>query len=69
MIRHFVFTAGNYLSRKTEGTPDLVFLTPGKTDDLPFSPLEQAMKVQVKAAQMYDTKVDLSQWSQPEESP
>ncbi len=66
MIRSFVFSAGTFIldhSGLTEEIPAL--LPPGKTSDVPFSPLEESANIRLKAAQADDAEVDLSQWALP----
>ena len=70
MLRSFVFSAGGLLipscvkERDTAGSQPV-----GKTEDIPFSPLEEEASVRVKAAQADDAGVDLSQWAEPSETP
>jgi hypothetical protein len=66
MLRSFTFSAGEALLPISQVPQPL--LPPGKTDDVLFSPLEEAADVRVAAAQADDAEVDLSQWAEPGES-
>ena len=71
MLRSFVFTAGDLLA------PDLPpldgaaleLLPVGRTGDILFNALELEVDTRVKAAQADDSGVDLTQWSNSEETP
>ena len=73
MLRSFAFTAAETLletlapsSAYHPTSPGI--LLPGKTTDVPFSPLEEMSDVRVKAAQPNATEVDLSQWAEEEDT-
>lgn len=67
IIRSFLFKACELLSpvgpRMHKISPTLKLRHVGKTDDIPFSPLEKNVSVRVTAALGDDREVDLSTWA------
>ncbi len=64
MVRAMVFAAWSFLLSGTAASLEEFTLTPpGKTADIPFAPVKEAVATRLKAAQADDAEIYLSQWA------
>jgi hypothetical protein len=74
MLRSFAFTAGETALSFLTPEPSIPHTdpssySPGKTSDIPFNHMEEAISTRVKAAQADEAEVDLDQWAEEGETP